>query len=501
MTAYDLAIIGGGINGCGIARDAAGRGLSVILLEQDDLGSATSSASTKLVHGGLRYLEHYEFKLVRESLREREILLNNASHLVRPMRFVMPVVTGMRPEWMLRAGTKLYDWMGGGTKFPRSRAFDLADDPAGAPLKPGFQRALEYSDCVTDDARLVMANAMSAREKGASIRPRTRCVAARREDGLWQLVLQSRGKRETCAARALINAAGPWVGSVLDTVLRAPSNYKVRLVKGSHMVVPRLHAHDRAYLMQNDDGRVVFAIPYAGNFTLIGTTDVEYKGDPTGVSASAEEILYLCRITNAFFRTQVTPAHVKWTFAGVRPLIDDGSSNASEVTRDYQLEVDGRYGEPPLVSIFGGKLTTYRSLAETVVARLHHWFALGPECTAFEPLPGGELGPEGVSGLIAELKDRRPFLAERHLSRLAHSYGARVWTLLGDAKRIEDLGSRIIGDLHEAELNYLRREEWAMSADDVLWRRSKLGLAASADEIAALRTAFSSASPAEQLAV
>ncbi len=500
MAAYDLAIIGGGINGCGIARDAAGRGLSVILVEQDDLGSATSSASTKLIHGGLRYLEHYEFKLVRESLREREILLNNAAHLVHPMRFVMPVVTGMRPEWMLRAGTKLYDWIGGGTSLPGSRAFDLADDPSGAPLKPGFHRALEYSDCWTDDSRLVIANAMSARERGASIRTRTRCVAARREEGLWQLVLQSRGKRETCAARALINAGGPWAGSVLDTVLRKPSKYKVRLVKGSHMVVPRLHAHDRAYLMQNDDKRIVFAIPYAGNYTLIGTTDVEYHGDPTAVNASADEILYLCRVTNAFFRTQVSPSQVKWTYAGVRPLVDDGSSKASEVTRDYQLEIDGGYGEPPLISIFGGKLTTYRSLAENVVGKLRHWFALGAEWTAHEPLAGGELGPDGLSGLVAELKDRRPALPETMIVRLANAYGARAWKLLGDAKRPEDLGGRLFADFHEAELDYLRREEWAMSADDVLWRRSKLGLAATAEETERLRSILGTGQAAAQLA-
>lgn len=500
MDAYDLAIIGGGINGCGIARDAAGRGLSVILVEQDDLGSATSSASTKLIHGGLRYLEHFEFGLVRESLREREILLANAPHLVRSMRFVMPVVSGMRPEWMLRLGLFFYDLIGGSAQLPKSRSFDLSDDPAGAPLKPGFQRALEYSDCITDDSRLVIANAISAREKGAAIRTRTRCVAARRENSLWQLVLQSGGKRETCSARALVNAAGPWTGRVLDNVVRQPSKNKIRLVKGSHMVVPRLHAHDRAYVMQNDDRRMVFAVPFAGNYTLIGTTDIEFNGDPTQVSASAEEILYLCKVASAFFRTQVTPSQVKWTFAGVRPLVDDGSRKASEVTRDYQLEVDAGYGQPPLVSIFGGKLTTYRNLSDKVVAKLRHWFALGPEWTAVEPLPGGELGPEGVDGLIAELKSRRPFLSEAHITRLARAYGARAWTLLGDAKRPEDLGKRIVGDLHAAELDYLKREELAMTADDVLWRRTKLGISASAQEIEALRAALGSSAPTEQLA-
>lgn len=497
MGAYDLAIIGGGINGCGIARDAAGRGLSVILIEQDDLGSATSSASTKLIHGGLRYLEHYKFGLVRESLREREILLRNAPHLVRPMRFVMPVVSGMRPEWMLRLGVRLYDLISGRTQLPESRAFDLADDPAGAALKPHLHRALEYSDCVTDDSRLVIVNAMSAREKGAAIRTRTRCVAARREDGLWQLVLQSGGKRETCAARALVNAAGPWADRVLENAFRKPSRHKIRLVKGSHIVLPRLHAHDRAYLMQNDDQRIVFAVPFAGHYTMIGTTDVEYTGDPTGVSASADEILYLCKVANTFFRAPVSPSQVKWTFAGVRPLVDDGRRRASEVTRDYELEVDGSYGEPPLVSVFGGKLTTYRSLADQVVAKLRHWFALGPEWTSIEPLPGGELGPDGLEGLVRELKERRPFLGEAHLMRLARAYGARVWTLLGDAKRMEDLGKKIVGDLHVAELDYLKREEWAMSPDDVLWRRTKFGLSATPAEIEALRAAMGGAAAAQ----
>jgi glycerol-3-phosphate dehydrogenase len=497
---YDLAIIGGGINGCGIARDAAGRGLSVILVEQGDLASATSSASTKLIHGGLRYLEHFHFRLVRESLRERERLLALAPHLVRPVRFVMPYVRGMRPSWMLRAGFMLYDWFGAGGNLPRTRVLDLADDPAGAPLKSGFGLGFEFSDCVTDDARLVIANAIGAREKGAVIRPRTRCVAARREDGLWHLVLQSGGKRETVTARALVNAAGPWVARVLETVLRRRPGAHVRLVKGSHVVLPRLHAHDRAYILQNDDRRFVFAVPFADDFTLVGTTEIELLRDATEAAASSEEILYLCRAASAFFRTQVKPSKVKWTFAGVRTLVDDGSRRPSEVTRDYWIDIDGNHGDPPLVSLFGGKLTTYRSLAEKVMDRLQPWFALGPAWTHREPLPGGNLGAGGVDGLIATLRTVHPYLAEAHAKRLARSYGTHAWSLLGEAKRIEDLGQRIVGDLYAVELEHLRAQEWAASADDVLWRRTKLGLVASENEIETLHASIARSAPAEKLA-
>lgn len=500
MGEYDLAIIGGGINGCGIARDAAGRGLSVVLVEQGDLASATSCASTKLIHGGLRYLENYHFRLVRESLRERQRLLSLAPHLVRPMRFVMPYVAGMRPGWMLRTGFRLYDWFSGGGSLPRTRTLDLADDPAGVPLKSGFGLGFEYSDCVTDDARLVVANAIGAREKGASIRPRTRCVAARREDGLWHLVLQSGGKRETVTARALVNAAGPWVERVVETVLRRRPGAHVRLVKGSHIVLPRLHAHDRAYVLQNDDRRFVFVVPFAEDFTLIGTTEVELPKDSTEVTASSEEILYLCRAASTFFRAQIKPSKVKWTFAGVRTLVDDGSRKPSEVTRDYWIDVDGSYGDPPLISIFGGKLTTYRILAEKVVDKLKHWISIGPAWTHREPLPGGDLGPGGVEELITGLRSVHPYLTEAHARRLAHAYGTRAWTLLGEATRLEDLGRRIAGDLYAAELTYLRGQEWAASAEDVLWRRSKLGLVASESEIENLRAAMMGESRPEKLA-
>ena len=500
MADYDLAIIGGGINGCGVARDAAGRGLSVFLAEQGDLASATSSASTKLIHGGLRYLENFHFRLVRESLRERDCLLRLAPHLVRPVRFVMPHVRGMRSAWTLRAGFALYDWFGADERLPRTRVLDLADDPAGAPLKSGFGLGFEYSDCIADDARLVIVNAIDAREKGAEIRTRTRCAAARREDGRWHLVVQSGGKRETITARALVNAAGPWVARVIETVVRRRPGGNARLVKGSHIVLPRLHAHDRAYVLQNDDGRFVFAVPFADDFTLVGTTEIEVSGDAGEVAASSDEILYLCRAASAFFRAQVKPSKVKWTSAGVRTLIDDGSSKPSEVTRDYWIDVDGSYGDPPLLSIFGGKLTTYRALAEKIVDKLQHWLVFAPPWTAREPLPGGDLGARGVDGLVDELCGVHPYLSEAHARRLARTYGTRAWSLLGGAKRHEDLGTRIVGNLHQQELDYLRRHEWAASVEDVLWRRTKLGLAATESEVEALHAAMASGESATKLA-
>ncbi len=501
MKLYDLAVIGGGINGVGVARDAAGRGLSVLLAEQGDLASATSSASTKLIHGGLRYLEHYRLRLVRESLRERALLLKLAPHLVRPMRFVMPHVDGTRAPWKLRLGFRLYDWFGRTPGLAGTRVLDLADDPAGAPLKEGLKLGFEYSDCVADDARLVIANAIGAREKGAAIRTRTRCVSARRDDGHWQLVLQTGGgNREIVTARALVNATGPWVARTQETILRQPAVTGVRLVKGSHIVLPRLHAHDRAYLLPNDDGRLVFAIPYGGDYTLVGTTEVEVSEHSTEATASSEEILYLCKIVSRFFRTQVKPSAVKWTFAGIRTLVGDVRANASEITRDYWIEAGGRYGEPPLLSIYGGKLTTYRSLAEKVVDRLKSWMVVGRAWTHEEPLPGGDLGPGGVDELAASIAAVHPYLAAPLIRRLARSYGTRVWSVLGDAKAPGDLGPRLVADLHARELEYLRREEWALTADDVLWRRTKLGLQAKESEVDALRTILSAGKPAEKLA-
>jgi len=497
MADYDLLIVGGGINGCGIARDAAGRGLSVLLVEQGDLGGATSSASTKLIHGGLRYLGNYDFGLVRKSLAERERLLVLAPHLVRPMRFVLPHVRGQQPAWMLRAGFWLYDHLGGRTVLPKTRILDLADDPAGVPLRPGFHLGFEYSDCVVDDSRLVIANAIGAREKGATIRTRTRLVSARREGERWQTVLQAAGQRETVRAQVLVNATGPWVARVNDILLRIPERRKIRLAKGSHVVVPRLHAHERAYLLQAHDGRLIFAIPYLDRYTLIGTTDIDVSGDPAEAAPSADEILYLCRAAELYFQTSVEPSKLVWSFAGIRPLVDDGSGDADDLSRDYTIEIDGRYGEPPLVSVLGGKLTTYRRLAEAVLGKLRHRLIMQAPWTAEEPLPGGGIGSGGVEALIGEISARHSFLPAALVRRLAFAYGTRAWRIIGDAKSMEDLGPAIVGDLHRAELDYLRREEWAKTPEDVLWRRTKLGLAATRGEIAALEAGFAAASPAQ----
>jgi glycerol-3-phosphate dehydrogenase len=433
----------------------------VLLVEQGDLGGATSSASTKLIHGGLRYLGNYDFGLVRKSLAERERLLNLAPHLVRPMRFVLPHTRGQAPAWMLRAGFWIYDHLGGRTTLPKTRVLDLADDPAGVPLKPGLHLGFEYSDCVVDDSRLVIANAIGAREKGATIRTRTRLVSARREDENWQAVLQAAGQREVVRARVLVNATGPWVARVNDISLRIPAQKKIRLAKGSHIVVPRLHAHERAYLLQAHDGRLVFAIPYLERYTLIGTTDIDVSGDPADAAPSADEILYLCRAAEMYFRAPVEPSKLAWSFAGVRPLVDDGSGDADDLSRDYTIEVEGRYGEPPLMSVLGGKLTTYRRLAEAVLAKLKHRLIMQPPWTAQVPLPGGDIAAGGVEALIGELSARHPFLPTTLVRRLAFAYGTRASRILADTKRLEDLGPAIVGDLHRAELDYLRREEWA----------------------------------------
>lgn len=488
MKEFDVAIIGGGINGCGIARDAAGRGLSALLLEQGDLASGTSSYSSKLIHGGIRYLENYDFRLVRESLHERELLLKNAPHLVRSMRFVIPHVASMRPASMMKIGIKLYDFLAGRSVLPKSRTLDLADDPAGAPLRASGGVGFEYSDCVADDARLVIANAIDARERGADIRTRTRLVSARRSGQRWELVTAEGAKRETLYARALVNAAGPWVASVIEMIVKGVKPVTARLVKGSHIVYPRLYSHDRAYVLQNDDRRVVFVVPFGENFTLIGTTDLETSGDPAHAVASAEEIQYLCRLAGSFFRTSVEPSRVVWTFAGVRPLIDNGKGSASTATREYQIVSDGGYGEAPLLSLIGGKLTAFRAMSEDVVNKLGHWFAMRPAWTANEPLPGGDLGERGFDGLLADLARDHAYLSAPAARRIAHAYGRRAANMLGDAKRLEDLGPRLIGDLHARELAYLREHEWAKTADDVLFRRTKLGVGANPAEIEALRT-------------
>ena len=486
---YDLAVIGGGINGCGVARDAAGRGLSVHLCEMNDLASGTSSSSTKLVHGGLRYLEYYEFRLVHEALVEREVLWRMAPHIVEPIRFVLPHQAGMRPTWLLRLGLFLYDHLGGRRLLPPTRTIDLTRDPAGTPLKPGlFHRGFEYSDCRVDDSRLVVLTARDAADRGAVIATRTRAVAAERSADGWAVTLEERsGARRVVRARALVNAAGPWVAEALAHVVHAKAAAKVRLVQGSHIVVPRLYDHDRCYIFQNGDGRIVFAIPYERDFTLIGTTDLDFDGDPAEVRASAAEIDYLCRAAGDHFARPPTPADVVWAYSGVRPLYDDGASEAKAATRDYVFDLDDTVAGAPLLSIFGGKITTYRRLAEAVLARLAPRFpSMGRPWTEYAPLPGGDFAVDGRAGLAADIAARAPFLDAATANRLARAYGTEATSILGAARRPQDLGRWFGAGLSEREVRHLMTREWAVDAEDVLWRRSKLGLLLSPEEVAAL---------------
>ncbi len=478
----DLAIIGGGINGAGIARDAAGRGWQVALVEQGDLAQATSSASTKLIHGGLRYLEHFAFRLVREALTEREVVWSIAPHIVWPLTFILPCDERYRPAWLLRLGLLLYDHLGGRQRLPATRVLNLRTAPEGAPLRAGLRRGFAYADCWVDDARLVILNARDAADRGAKILTRTRLVCAERRDGLWRLTLEETetGAHRSLAARALVNAAGPWVASVLEKVIGTKSPAPVRLVRGSHVVVPRLFDHASAYLLQNEDRRIVFAIPYEDDFTLIGTTDVDHIGDPAEAHPTAEEVTYLCRAASAWFRRTVSPESVVWSYAGVRALYDDGASAAQKASRDYVLALDAPAQAPVLLSVFGGKITTYRRLAEAALAKLAPHLpaahGLSQGWTGRTPLPGGDFAVDGVADLIADLSARFPFLAPRTLHRLARSYGTLVPSVLGAARTLTDLGRDFGAGLSEAELLWLVRHEWARTADDVLWRRSKLGL-------------------------
>ncbi|HEY4029543.1 MAG TPA: glycerol-3-phosphate dehydrogenase [Caulobacteraceae bacterium] len=474
----DLLIVGGGVNGTGIARDAAGRGLSVVLCEQDDLASWTSSASSKLIHGGLRYLEYYEFRLVREALAEREVLLASAPHIIHPLRFVLPHHAGLRPGWMLRAGLFLYDHLGARQSLPGSRRVDLRGDRTGAPLKAAYRRGFEYSDATVDDSRLVALLAVDAAERGARILTRTRLVEARRDAGVWRAVLERRGgARDIVTARALVNAAGPWVDTVTCSTGGHTDGSSVRLVKGSHIVVPRLYEGEQAYTLQGGDGRVVFAIPYQNGFTLIGTTDVPYDADPAGVEASAEEIGYLCRTVAEYFRRAPAPADVVWAYSGVRPLFDDGHENASAVTRDYVLDLDCADGAPPRLTIYGGKITTFRRLAEHALEKLREPLAFGARpWTAHSRLPGGDLPDGDFNRLRREVAHRNPWLPEPTLTRMCHAYGSRIDLVLAGAKTFDDLGKHHGAGLTEAEVRYLVDREWACEAEDILWRRTKLGL-------------------------
>jgi glycerol-3-phosphate dehydrogenase len=490
-TDYDLAIIGGGVNGCGVARDAAGRGLKVFLCEMNDLASGTSSWSTKLVHGGLRYLEYYEFRLVREALIEREVLWRIAPHIIHPLRFVLPHHAGLRPAWLLRLGLFLYDHLGGRKLLPPTRTLDLRTDVTGQPLAAGrFTKGFEYSDCAVDDARLVVLNARDAADRGADIRTRTSAVAARQGDGRWQVTVEDTqtGARSTITARALINAAGPWVHEVLARQIGVNARANVRLVQGSHIVVPRLYDHDRAYILQNADGRIVFTIPYQDDFTLIGTTDRDYDGDPAAAKATQDEIDYLCASVSDYFAKAVKPSDLVWSYSGVRPLYDDGASEAKAATRDYVFELDAP-GGAPVLSVFGGKITTYRRLSEEVLERIAPYL---PQVlsragwTSGAPLPGGAFDVLGLDVLIASLAREYPFLTPAHARRLARSYGVNARDMLGGASSLVALGRVFGADLTEAEVRYLIEREWARTADDIVWRRSKLGLRMTAREIAAL---------------
>ena len=487
-TLFDLAIIGGGVNGCGIARDAAGRGAKVLLLERGDLAQGTSSASTKLIHGGLRYLEHYEFALVRESLSERERLWAIAPHIIWPLRFVLPHVKGLRPRWLLRLGLFLYDHIGGRKALPATQTVDLRKHPAGKVLKPGFHTGFAYSDCWVDDARLVVLNARDAADRGATVLTQNEVRKLERTGDHW-LIETSQG---SFRARAVVNAAGP---SVLGLLARAgqPSPRKMRLVRGSHIVVPRLFTHDYAYFFQLADGRIFFAIPYEHQFTLIGTTDRDHLGTLDHVEASTEEIAYLCEGANLYFAAQITPDDVVWSYAGVRPLIDDGSGKPEAATRGYSFELDGGTDGPdsswpPLLSVFGGKITTYRHLAAEVIDMLKPLVPAltGDDWTATEPLPGGDFPMQRAPTLMAGLQQAYPFLEKAWAERITRSYGTLARSWLGEAKSLADLGPHFGYGLTRAEVDYLTQREWARSADDILWRRSKLGLLFDQAQVAAL---------------
>ncbi len=479
--AYDLLVIGGGINGVGIARDAAGRGLSVLLVEAGDLAGATSSASSKLIHGGLRYLEQYEFRLVAEALAEREVLLRVAAHLASPMRFVMPHVPELRPRWMIRLGLFLYDHLARRSLLPGSQPVRLDAPPYRHNLRPELRHGFAFSDCRVDDARLVIANAADAAARGARIRVRTQCLSARRTAGGWQATLSG---GEQVSARAIANAAGPWVKRVLNERLGQPSADEVRLVRGSHILVPRLYSGEHAFILQNQDRRVIFMIPFEERFTLIGTTDVPAEGEPAPLQPAQEEVDYLCRAVSRYLAEPLRPAQVVWRYAGVRPLYDDGSRNPSAVTRDYTLRVDDEAGEAPVLSVFGGKITTYRRLAEQAMDRLARYFPrAGRAWTANAPLPGSDFTDRAAA--FAALSAHYPKLPEEVLRGVFRRHGSAGPEVLGDGQ----LGEYYGAGLTEREVRHFIEHEWARSADDVLWRRSKAGLHLDEREQARIRAA------------
>lgn len=494
----DLLIVGGGVNGCGIARDAVGRGLSVLLCEAGDLARGTSSASSKLIHGGLRYLEQFEFRLVREALAEREVLLHNAPHIVWPLRFVLPHTRGLRPAWMLRLGLFLYDHLGGSRSLPGSESIGLQLAPEGEPLQPEIRSGFVYSDCWVEDSRLVVLNARDAADRGADIRVGTRCLSARREGGLWLAELEetATGTRQTVRARALVNAAGPWVGGFLKQGLGRNAEAPLRLVKGSHILVPRMYEGDHAYVLQTDDKRIVFVIPYQGRFTLIGTTDIPYSGDPAEVRIDPAETAYLLAVVNRHFYQYLRPEDVVHSYSGVRPLYDDKAASPSAITRDYVFDIEvGEEGAPTgpaagaaLLTIYGGKITTYRKLAEHALEKLAPFLPdMTPSWTHDAPLPGGDLPGGQFERFLGGLKATYPFLPPELAHRYARLYGTLSHKILKDAVQLDDLGEDFGAGLYQREVEYLCRHEWARSADDILWRRTKLGLHMSEDQQLRLR--------------
>ena len=475
LTCYDIAVIGGGINGVGIANDAVGRGLSVFLCEKDDLASHTSSASSKLIHGGLRYLEHKEFRLVREALAEREVLLSKAPHIIRPMRFIMPHQPHLRPAWLIRTGLFFYDHLGKREKLAGSNLVQFV--PETSPLKDQITRGFEYSDCAVDDSRLVILNAMQAHENGAKIVTQTRCISAYREHGVWIVQLENEQGAYHIQAKALVNAAGPWVAQFIKQDLKLKSQYGIRLIQGSHIIVPKIYEGDKAFIMQNDDQRIVFAIPYLTKYTMIGTTDREYDGDPNDVEITQQEIEYLLDISNDHFKTQLIQDDIVQTFSGVRPLCDDESDNPAVITRDYTLSLSQDHeSDAPLLSVFGGKLTTYRKLAESAIDHLKKFFPeLGLSWTEKALLPGAE-NLDSVESLIAEIQHKIKGCDAETANRWAHAFGNRVWKFLNHSTSMHELGQNFGHGLYAQEVDYLVDQEWAMTSLDILKRRTKLYL-------------------------
>lgn len=472
----DIFIVGGGINGVGIAADAAGRGLKVTLCEKDDLASATSSYSSKMIHGGLRYLENYEFRLVREALREREILLHAAPHLIHPLQIIMPHDAHLRPYWMIRLGLFLYDHLGGKQTLPKCQSLrfsQLTEQPLATKYKRGFM----YSDGRVDDSRLVLANALAAKAQGATILTRHELISAKREKNCWELELHDHinDSYQTIYAKAVINAAGPWVDKILSQVMNIPSQQHIRLVKGSHIVVPKLYPGKHGYLLQNSDKRVIFVLPFQEEFHLIGTTDVDYQGEPDKAKISPEEQSYLCNAVNQYFKAPIKAEQIVWHFAGVRPLLQDEHADASKVTRDYSFSLNEVNEYAPVLSIFGGKITTYRKLAEHALEKLAAYFPqMGPAWTAHAKLPGGNF--IDYRTFLDELSKRYAWLPNNMLQRFASAYGDISYTILGQANSMHDLGEYFGGSLYEAEVSYLITHEWALTIEDILWRRTKQGL-------------------------